>query len=135
MNLTINKIGVAALLIILLAIVNFNAIKNPFQFDDFHHIRDNPAIRSIKNIPSFFVDVKTFSERPGRGHYRPLSLATHAINYAIGGLNPVGYHLVNLAFHGCSAFLVFLIVQGMLGSSEKIAGSRKSEVRSKKLEV
>ncbi|MDI6795264.1 MAG: hypothetical protein QME81_20780, partial [bacterium] len=47
-------------------------------------------------------------------HYRPLWSVSFAINYAIGGLNPVGYHLVNLAFHVGSAFMLFLIVQAML---------------------
>ena len=117
-----NKTGVAVLLIFLSAIVYFNSLGNPFQFDDFHHIRDNLTIRNIKNIPSFFTDTRTFSANPGRGHYRPLLLVTHAINYAIGGLNPVGYHLVNLAFHAGSAFMVFLIVQTMLaGSKEGVA--------------
>ena len=112
-----NKISIAILLIFFSAIVYSNSLENPFQYDDFHHIRDNLSLRNIKNIPSFFTDVQTFSVNPGRGHYRPLLLVTHTINYAIGDLNPIGYHLVNLAFHVGSAFLIFLIVQAMLSSS------------------
>ncbi|MBI5197758.1 MAG: tetratricopeptide repeat protein, partial [Nitrospirae bacterium] len=40
-----------------------------------------------------------------------------ALNHAIGGLNPAGYHLVNLIFHVGSAFLVFLIVRAILPTS------------------
>ncbi len=110
-----NKIGVFILLVLLSGIVYANALKNPFHFDDTHHIKDNLAIREIKNIPRFFFDTTAFSTAVENiGHYRPILLITHALNYAIGGLNPVGYHLVNLAFHAGSAFLVFLIVQAML---------------------
>src|SRR3990170_454830 len=93
-----NKISIAILLIFFSAIVYSNSLENPFQFDDFHHIRDNLSIRNIKNIPSFFTDAQTFSVNPGRGHSRPLLLVT-------------------LAFHVGSAFLIFLIVQAMLSSS------------------
>ena len=110
-----SKLSVIILLIFLLIVTYFNALNNPFHFDDFHHVRDNPAIRDVKNIPYFFIDVSAFSGDSVTGHYRPLLLATHAINYAIGGLNPIGYHIVNLAFHAGAAFLIFLIVQAILG--------------------
>ena len=111
-----NKLSVALLLILLLAIVYFNAMGNPFHYDDFHHVVTNQNIWDIKNIPTFFVDARTFSKDSVSGHYRPLLMTTHAINYAVGGGNTVGYHIVNLVFHMGSAFMLFLIVQDMLGS-------------------
>ncbi|MBI4715090.1 MAG: tetratricopeptide repeat protein, partial [Nitrospirae bacterium] len=59
--------------------------------------------------PRYSSFEKTFT-----AHYRPLVVSSYALNYAAGGLNPTGYHLVNLAFHAGSAFLVFLIVKAML---------------------
>src|SRR3990172_12606615 len=114
-NRTGKKTGLFLLFVFWAVVIYFNALRNPFHFDDAHHIQNNPAIRGIENIPSYFVDVRTFSIDPGNiGNYRPLLLMTHALNYRAGDLEPLGYHLVNLAFHIGSACLIFLIVQAML---------------------
>src|SRR3990172_9619881 len=107
----VKKIGVLILLIFLVSLVYFNSLENSFHFDDYHHIVDNPNIKNIKNIPSFFFDTTKFSKTGWQNHYRPLLLATYTLNYYYGRLSPTGYHGVNLAFHAGSAFLVFLIVQ------------------------
>ena len=97
-------------------LVYYNAIHNPFQYDDAHHITMNPSIRDLSGLSSLFSDPSTFSnERLERGSpYRPLLMLTYALNYRLSGLNPAGYHIVNLVFHVGAAFLVFLIVQAIL---------------------
>src|SRR3990170_3317871 len=93
-----------------------NSLGNPFHYDDAVAVVKNNNIRTLKNIPLFFTDPRmaTATRLPSQaGHYRPLVVMSYAINYALGGLNPVGYHLVNLAFHVGSAFLVFLILKAM----------------------
>jgi len=111
----INKKGIV---LILLAVIGFavyyNSLENGFHFDDTHHIINNNYVKSLTNIPRFFIDTNTFSTNRDMEHYRPLLMITHALNYAAGGLSPVGYHLVNLAFHVGSAFLIFLILNAML---------------------
>jgi hypothetical protein len=42
---------------------------------------------------------------------RPLVNFSFAVNYALGGLDVRGYHLVNLACHLLSGLLVFGIVR------------------------
>ena len=37
------------------------SVGGDFVFDDVHSVRDNPALRSLWNIPAFFVDVDLFS--------------------------------------------------------------------------
>ncbi len=94
-----------------------NALDNGFHYDDEHHIVYNPHIRGLKNIPSFFIDPGTFSSmvpETDPGMYRPLLMVSHVLNYAVGGLHPSGYHLVNLIFHVGSSFLVFLILRELL---------------------
>ncbi|MBI5756812.1 MAG: tetratricopeptide repeat protein [Nitrospirae bacterium] len=104
-----------------------NSLQNSFHFDDQHYILENPYIRDLSNIPSFFISPKYSSFEKGfTSHYRPLLVTSYALNYAVGGLNPAGYHVVNLLFHVGAAFLVFLIVEAMLSSSEQVAGSRKN---------
>ena len=92
----------------------FNTLDNPFQYDDLESVAENRNIRDTDNILRFFKDPSLSANDPQlAGHYRPLVMTSYTINYVLGGLNPVGYHLVNLAFHVGSAFLLFLIVQAM----------------------
>ena len=106
------------LISILSGIVYANSLDNAFHFDDQHYVVRNTYIRKIQNIPTFFQSPRySSSEKPFTGHYRPLVVSTYALNYALGGLNPSGYHIVNLGFHVGTAFMVFLIVQAMSGSS------------------
>ena len=83
-------------------LVYTNALNNPFHYDDFHSIVENPHLRSWKNIPSFFTNPSTFSVYPENAMYRPFLLFTFCINYTINAYDPFGYHLVNLMLHlGC----------------------------------
>ncbi|HZX47703.1 MAG TPA: tetratricopeptide repeat protein, partial [Nitrospirota bacterium] len=109
-----------------------NSFNNSFHFDDQHFIVENTYIRDIKNIPSFFFSPDYLSfEKVFTSHYRPLLITSYAINYALGGLRPEGYHAVNLLFHIGSAFLVYLILQAMLLSvrhTELVSGSIVKEI-------
>ena len=110
-----HNITVLILLVVLSGIVYRNSLNNGFHFDDYHHIVKNKHIRSLTNIPRLFIDVDTFSFNEDSSHYRPLVLVSHAINYSIGRLNPMGYHIMSLAFHTGTAFLLYLIIRAMLG--------------------
>ncbi len=107
---SLNKLWVFILFLIVSGIVYFNSYNNGFHFDDIHHIVENRDLRDLRNIPIYFIDTDTFSN-DDIDHYRPLLLSTFAINYAIGRLNPAGYHIVNLLFHAGTAFLIFLTLQ------------------------
>ena len=48
------------------------------------------------------------------GTRRPLVCLTLALNYALGGLEPWSYHVVNLAIHACAALVLFGIVRRTL---------------------
>ncbi len=95
-----------ALLALIVTAVYANHFNNSFHFDDMHSVLDNPHIRSLKNIPSFFTDGTTSSVLPQNAAYRPIVTTSLAIDYALGN----GYTLA--AFHS-STFVLFLI-QGLL---------------------
>ncbi|HEY0030658.1 MAG TPA: tetratricopeptide repeat protein [Bacteroidia bacterium] len=71
--------------LLLLTGAYWNHFDNPFQFDDSHTIENNSAIRSLKNIPSFFMDARTTSSLPANQIYRPGLTTLNAIDYWIGG--------------------------------------------------
>lgn len=85
-----------------------NHFRNEFQFDDAHAIQNNRYIRSVRNIPLFFTDARTFSALPSNQSYRPLVTTTLAIDYRLGnGLNPVAFHATSFALFvlQCAAML------------------------------
>ncbi|MDT7812953.1 MAG: protein O-mannosyl-transferase [Acidobacteriaceae bacterium] len=86
----------AVLLAICLAYAN--SFQNGFHFDDSHTIVDNPAIRSLHNVPRFFTDATTFSVLPANRTYRPLVSTSLAIDYALGrGYVPFWFHFSTFA--------------------------------------
>jgi Flp pilus assembly protein TadD len=103
------KFGVAcaAALALLLAAYG-NHFRNAFHFDDAHTVENNLAIRSLANVPRFFTSATYFSSLPTNQSYRPLVTTTLALDYALGGLDPLAYHV--------DSFLLFalqLVVMGL----------------------
>src|SRR5262245_60843043 len=49
-------------------------------------------------------------------HWSPLTWMTWSLNYAVGGLAPWGYHLVNLLLHGANVALVYLVARRLLAA-------------------
>lgn len=91
-----------------------NTLGNGFHFDDEHSLVENPAVRSLANLPAFFTDPQLFSRNPGSEMYRPLVLVSYALNYRAGGYAVAGYHLVNIGVHAGVACLLYGLL-GLLG--------------------
>ena len=56
---------------------------------------------------------------------RGVAMLTFAINYAIGGLNVTGYHVVNLAIHITNGILVYFLIFLTLGGIEGLEQKAK----------
>lgn len=85
-----------------------NTFAGGWLMDDFPVIVENPDIRSVTN---FLED-----SYPGR----PLREVTYLLDYAFFGLDPAGYHIQNIFWHGLNAWLVLLLI-GRLGGSRTVA--------------
>ncbi len=105
------------LALIILGLVAFlNSLPNSFHFDDYDAIVNNPAIRDLKHLPSYFTDMRTWT-MSSQQDWRPMVLITFALNYWMGGINPVFYRLTNLALHIGVAFFLFLIFKNITARS------------------
>ncbi|RJP75673.1 MAG: tetratricopeptide repeat protein [Candidatus Abyssobacteria bacterium SURF_17] len=107
------RLPIAAFLLLILAIalVYANSLSVDFIYDDYAFVYNNEAIRTFTPIGKFLFSPEAFSH-PVSGHvYRPLASFTFALNYALNGLNPFGYHLVNILLHALNVFLVFILLQ------------------------
>ena len=105
----------AGVLALAVGLVYGRALDVPFLFDDSVGIMSNESIRSLWPL------VGTESQRgplnppkylPTSG--RPLVNLSLALNYHFGGLNPGGYHLINVTLHFASALLLCAIVRHTL---------------------
>lgn len=84
-----------------------NGLHGPFHYDDRHGIVDNPYLRDPGNIPAFFTSTRYFSpSEPTAVHYRPLLLASYALNFRLGGESPVGFHVYNALLHAAGSLIL-----------------------------
>jgi hypothetical protein len=89
------------LLVALLGIVVYaNAPSNGFALDDLQLVRDDPRIRSLGGIPRLFVEPYWYEGGRAAGLYRPVTLASLALDRAVTGPGPMGFHLMNVLLHG-----------------------------------
>src|SRR5580692_3126769 len=98
-------------LLLAICLAYANSFQNGFHFDDFHTITDNPAVRSLRNVPRFFTDATTFSVLPANRTYRPMVSTMLAVDYALANSHGDGY--APFWFH-FSTFLYFLALIVML---------------------
>ena len=81
-----------------------NSLDGPFIYDDQAYIVENESIRQL--WPATWMEQ--------RMAHRPVGAFTFALNYALGGLDVVGYHVVNIAIHLLCALVLFSALQTTL---------------------
>ena len=90
------------------------ALKGQFHYDDVFAIVENPAVRSWDPLRYFASANAVIIEAHAAG-YRPLTVASLALNYQVGGVSPVGYLLTNLLLHLAVSWMVFVVGCRLLG--------------------
>ena len=96
---------VAVLVIaVVIGVVYSNCYRAPFAFDDRTSIVENEGNQDPANFMSF----ETFFR------IRNLVSLTFALNYRLGGLNSVWYHVVNVIIHLISAVTVYFLCRLLL---------------------
>ena len=79
------------------------------NWDDDVNFLANPNFRGLgwSNLRWMFTTTH-------QGHWIPLSWLTLAVNYALGGMDPWGYHLVNLLIHAANAVLFYFVARRLI---------------------
>ena len=108
------------------------ALRGGFVFDDLDSVLRDPAARSLSVstrmlLPSLFSTGRALSNEAVAsahlGDHKSTGLEggrgfvawTLALNHAVGGLDPFGYHVVNLGLHLVVTLLVFFFTRTLLG--------------------
>jgi tetratricopeptide (TPR) repeat protein len=62
------------------------------------------------------------------GHYQPITWLSHGVDFVLWGMDPRGYHLVNLAVHAANAVLVYLLFLDLLPNVRPLSTMRGSNL-------
>ena len=87
------------------ALVFANTVGNSFVFDDLYVVVHNTLIRNFSHIPAILGF-----------HGVPLRTLSYVLDYAVSQYNVWGYHCFNIFYHSIVGFLVFRIIQLMIGA-------------------
>jgi len=113
------------ILALLVAAAFANSLPNQFVWDDYWLIVYNRNIDlPLKDIPLlFFKSLWRFAgvREAQELYYRPLLSVFLVLNYKIWGLNPSGFHLVNIVLHLVNSFLVYRIGLLLINSDRRAA--------------
>jgi tetratricopeptide (TPR) repeat protein len=95
------------------------SLQNGFVWDDTQYVYKNPFIRSLNLhlLKSAFTGFHA-------SNWHPLTWVSHALDYAIWGLNPLGHHLTNNVLHALNTLMVVLLVMRLLEIFRKTAGNK-----------
>ncbi len=102
----------------------------PTQFDDKTYVERNRLIRNTGYYAELlhpFSFARTDEELGIQEDcvtnfaLRPVSYLTFTFNYLVGGTDPVGYRLFNIAVHIANAMLVYLVLLRMLGLPDDVS--------------
>lgn len=95
----------------LIGLIYSNSLYAPFHFDDYRNIEINTNIfmrdLSWSSIQNTFYGMNNIGTRI----LRPFAYLSFGLNYYLGGLNPFGYHVVNVTIHFLTAFFLYLFVR------------------------
>ena len=114
------------LLIFLFAFLLYgNTLTHDYALDDLIVIKDNSftkkglqGIKGIFSYDSFTGFFGTEKKLVAGGRYRPLSIASFALEYAVvGKLNPFLSHLINILLYFFTGSLIFIVFSSLIKST------------------
>ncbi|XP_052873324.1 protein O-mannosyl-transferase Tmtc3 [Anopheles cruzii] len=115
-----------ALIALVCVLCYHNSLNCGFVFDDISAIKENRDLRphsSIKNV--FLNDFWGTPMHKEQSHksYRPLCVLTFRWNYLLHGLEPAGYHLVNVLLHTIVSLMYFRMCAMLLSEMASFAAA------------
>jgi tetratricopeptide (TPR) repeat protein len=96
----------AAFAIIAATILAYSSVERcGYIWDDDDYVSENLTIRDVDGLVRIWLDTKSNPQ------YYPLVHSSFWIEYQLWGLDPLGYHVVNVAIHTINALLLWIILR------------------------
>ncbi len=98
------KFVLPALLLVVITVVAYLPVRNcGFVFDDRTMLTENPILEANGLYNSWFTAKQT--------NYWPVTWTSFWIEHKFFGLNPAGYHIVNVVLHILCSILIWLVLK------------------------
>ena len=105
------------LIVLLVFLAYLPALSGGFVWDDDTHISANQTLRSLSGLWDIWF-------KPGATcQYYPLSFTGFWIGFQLWGLNPLGYHLLNVVMHSLVAVLLWQVLTRLKARGAWLAGA------------
>ncbi|MDD5570010.1 MAG: tetratricopeptide repeat protein [Bacteroidales bacterium] len=120
-NTTINKFYLYGIIILFSFILYGTTISYDYALDDAIVITENKftqkgidGIKDIFSYDSFKGNNENLLNAVSGGRYRPLSIATFAVEYEFFGKNPHISHFINVLLYSLTCLLIFILFSKLL---------------------
>ncbi|XP_019628296.1 PREDICTED: transmembrane and TPR repeat-containing protein 1-like [Branchiostoma belcheri] len=101
-----------------------NSLPGDFVHDDVMAIKTNKDVLGKTPLSEVFLNDfwgKRMSDNTSHKSYRPLCVLTFRINHLIGGLDPAGFHAVNMLLHTAVTVLYMYVCEQVVFSCVHLA--------------
>jgi tetratricopeptide (TPR) repeat protein len=112
----------AAAIAIVAALSYANALANRFALDDTNVIQTNPLVHRFAGVWHAFAH-SYWPEATGAGQYRPLTMATFAMDWAVSGGGAAWLHAANVLWHVAACLLVWRLLVDLTSPRGALVGA------------
>lgn len=108
---------VLGLLLVVVTLALYNPVsRNGFvNFDDDRYVTENPQVHAGLRWSTLTWAFTSLDQ----ANWHPLTWLSHALDYQLFKLNPIGHHYTSLLLHALNALLLFLILRWFTGYSAR----------------
>ncbi len=109
---------VVCLLLAVVTLILYNPVnRHPFvNYDDDRYVTENPHVRQGLTADTFTWALTSTEQ----ANWHPLTWMSHALDYSLYRLNPVGHHFTSILLHVVNVILLFLL---LIWSTERLGPS------------
>lgn len=113
----------AIIIIVATLLAYVPAMRGEFIWDDDYYVTNNALLKSWEGLQRIWFEVIPDPSVYSLPQYYPLTHTTFWIEYRLWGLNPAGYHTVNVILHIANALLVWLLLRKLSVPGAWLAGA------------
>jgi tetratricopeptide (TPR) repeat protein len=89
------------------------SLRNGFVYDDVPQVVRNPWIRDAGQLPTVFTTGAWDYAGTTSNYYRPMMHVVYMATYGLFGLDPRGFHAVNVVLHAAVCVVLFACTRGL----------------------
>lgn len=105
----------AAAVILVAFLASASGLGNGFTYDDIPVIVENPMVQQLHSLWGYLTD-SYWGPARGNSLYRPVTIIAFALERAMGGGDPLPFHIANVTLYLATSVAVLLLARELLGN-------------------